>query len=297
MILPKKIEKGDHIGILSTARSVDNESITRAVEWLHKLGLEAVCGETLSLTHHQFAGTDTERIADFQKMIADPKIKAIWCARGGYGTARLLDNIDFSPLLQTPKWILGYSDITALHCHLHRLGIASVHCTMPINLSQNTPEALSSLENFFFGRQNQYQWQNDISYDFCQIQGEIIGGNLSVIYSLLGSKSAISTEGKILFLEDLDEYLYHIDRMMLNLKRNGLLSNLKALVVGSFTQMHDNATPFGFSVKEIISEHCQNADFPIIFNAPAGHIDDNRTLIFGKTATLVLDGKSITLSV
>lgn len=295
MKIPIFLQKNDSVAIISTARSIEYQHIKHATDWLTQCGLKPVLGETISLKHHQFAGTDAQRITDLQQMLSDPNIKAIWCARGGYGTSRLLDFIDFSDFLNAPKWVMGFSDITALHCHLHSLGVASLHCTMPINIAENTNEALVSLQNFLFGKKISYQWKNNFEYASTEIQTEIIGGNLSVIYSVLGSKSSISTEGKILFLEDLDEYLYHIDRMILNLKRNGLLLGLKALLVGSFTKIHDNATPFGKSVEEIICEHCSEFNFPIIFNTPAGHISDNRTLAFGKKVTLTIENKDITL--
>lgn len=295
MKIPKILQKNDRIGILSTARAISEQELQPAVNWLSDKGLHYFLGETISLKYHQFAGTDAQRIADIQAMISNPDIKAIWCARGGYGTARLLDFIDFSPLLTAPKWIMGYSDVTALHSHLNTLGVASLHCTMPINITENTSEALLSLENFLFGKEIKYQWENEISYPSTEIQGEIVGGNLSVIYSLLGSKSSICSDGKILFLEDLDEYLYHIDRMMLNLKRNGLLSNLKAILVGSFTKMHDNSIAFGQTAEQIIKTHCQQYNYPIIFNAPMGHIADNRALVLGKEVKLSLRGKMVSL--
>ncbi|GIZ16458.1 S66 peptidase family protein [Capnocytophaga catalasegens] len=296
MKTPFFLKENDSVGIISTARSISYQEILPAIEWLQSIGLQPVIGKTIGLSHHQFAGTDTERLADLQEMLDNPQINAIWCARGGYGTARLLDFIDFSHFLKNPKWILGYSDVTALHAHLSRLGIASTHCTMPINVAKNTKESLLSLKNFLFGSSNQYQWENSQTfYENCHIEGEIIGGNLSIIYSLLGSKSSICSEGKILFIEDLDEYLYHIDRMILNLKRNGVLSRLKALLVGNFSQMHDNNIPFGKSVEEIILEHCQEYNYPIIFNVPTGHIDDNRPLVFGKKVELFIKNNVSTL--
>lgn len=284
------------IGIISTARKLTINELEPSLEWLKKLKIPFELGENILCSENQFAGTDSQRATDLQQMILRDDISVIWCARGGYGTARILDLVDFSPLKRSHKWIVGYSDVTALHCHLNRQNIATLHATMPINVANNSEKSLQSLENFLLGKENFYQWENDFSLEGKQkIQAEIVGGNLSVIYSLLGSESSIYTNGKILLLEDLDEYLYHIDRMILNLKRNGLFNNLKALLVGSFTQIHDNATPFGKSVKEIILEHCQEFSFPIIFNAPSGHIDDNRAFVLGKKVSLEIENQQITL--
>lgn len=289
MKIPYFLNKGDKVGILSTARSISKDEIQKAIDWLISIGLTPHIGKSIGAQYNQFAGEDSLRRDDLQEMIDDPNIKAIWCARGGYGTARILDKVDFWALIQSPKWIIGYSDVTALHLHIQRLGIASVHATMPINVADNTSDSLLSLENVLFGKPLQYQWQNTLSYPPQTIEGEIIGGNLSVIYSLLGSNSMTDVQGKILFLEDLDEYLYHIDRMMLNLKRNGLLKNLKALLVGSFTQIHDNAIAFGKNTQQIIHEHCSEYGYPILFNTPAGHISDNRAMILGKKISLTID--------
>lgn len=290
---PKKEMK---IGIISTAKKLTISELSPALEWLKKLKIPFVLGNHIYCSDNQFAGTDKQRASDLQTMILRNDISVIWCARGGYGTARILDLVDFSPLKNQHKWIVGYSDITALHNHLNSQNIPTLHATMPINVSENSREALQSLEHFLFDKENIYQWKNDFSLNMKQkIEAEIVGGNLSVIYSLLGSQSSIYTKEKILLLEDLDEYLYHIDRMILNLKRNGIFDNLKALLVGGFTKMHDNPIPFGKSVKEIIWEHCQEFSFPIIFNTPSGHINDNRAFVFGKKISLEIENQHITL--
>lgn len=198
-------------------------------------------------------------------MLYNPTVKGIWCARGGYGTVRIIDILNFSDFSNHPKWIVGYSDITVLHSHLNTLRIASMHATMPVNISRNSAASLASLKTALFGQKNVYDFPHE-SKKLDTITGELVGGNLSILYSLLGSSSSIDTRGKILFLEDLDEYLYHVDRMMMNLKRNGYFDEIKALLVGGMTKMKDNSIPFGKTAREIIEDVCKNFDFPIIFD-------------------------------
>ena len=237
-----------------------------------------------------------QRSADLQQMIDNPDIKAIICARGGYGTVRILDLIDFSDLKANPKWIAGYSDVTALHSTLHNLNITSLHSTMPINFSDNTKNSLESLKQTLFGNLISYNFPRHELNRIGHTKGKVVGGNLSVIYSLLGSNTDINTDGKILFLEDLDEYLYHIDRMMMNLKRNGKLSKLAGLIIGGMSDMNDNTIPFGKSAMEIIAESVSEYDYPVAFNFPAGHIDNNNTIILGQNANLTIDRKNSNLT-
>ena len=228
-------------------------------------------------------------------MIDDNNVKAILFARGGYGSVRIIDKINFTNLIHNPKWFIGYSDITVFHSHLNSLGIASLHATMPVNFKQNTVKAILSLKNKLFLESNILAFK-DLNLDFClSISGDVIGGNLSILYSLIGSSSDLDTDNKILFLEDLDEYLYHLDRMMISLKRNGKLSNLKALLIGSMTKMNDNVIPFGKTPHEIILEHTKDYSYPVISNFPAGHIDDNLSLILGKKSYLKIDNNNVTL--
>lgn len=295
MILPNSLNKGDKIGLVSTARYISRIELKTAIEVLEEWGLNVILGVNIFCNNEQFAGTDLERAADLQMMINDNSIKAILCTRGGYGTARIIDLIDFTNLFKYPKWIIGYSDITVLHTHINKLGLASLHATMPINFNTNTSNALKSMHSCLFKQQQQITspayYLNKNGY----VNAEIVGGNLSVIYSLLGSKSDIDTVGKILFLEDLDEYLYHIDRMVLNLKRNNKFSQLKGLIVGAMEDMHDNTISFGKSVNEIIYEHTSDYNFPICFNFPAGHISNNTSLILGKNSELEINNNNVNL--
>ena len=283
---PNYLQKGDTVAIVSTARKISSDQIIAAIKLLEKWGLNVAIGNTIGSEDRQFAGNDEARINDFQQMLDNPKVKAIWCARGGYGTVRIVDKLDFSAFKKQPKWIIGYSDITVLHSHIHNLGIETLHATMPINIEKNSKESLETLKKGLFGKNLSYQIPADEKNKLGNASGELVGGNLSVLYSLLGSKSSIKTDGKMLFIEDLDEYLYHIDRMLMNLKRNGYFDNLKGLIVGGLTNMHDNEIPFGKTAEEIILDCVAEFDFPVVFNFPAGHLDDNRALILGRKVTL-----------
>jgi len=296
MIIPKKIKVGDKIGIISTARKINLEELTPAIKMLESWGLQVVLGLNLFEVDNQFSGTVKQRTADLQAMIDDESIAAILCARGGYGTVQLIDNIDFSNLKKTPKWIIGYSDVTVLHSHLNNLGIASLHATMPINFETNTKESLESLKNSLFGHEKSITCKVQPFNRFGKVEAEIVGGNLSILYSLLGSSSEINTDDKILFIEDLDEYLYHIDRMMMNLKRNGKFAKLKGFIVGGMSDMNDNVIPFGKTAEEIILEYTKDYDFPICFGFPSGHLNDNRCIRLGVKSVLEINENGVSLS-
>ena len=286
IIRPSPLKQGDQVGIISTARKISKEELTFAKKTLENWGLEVVFGKNIFEEYNQFAGKDLQRAVDLQEMIDNPKIKAIICARGGYGTVRILDLVDFNGLKANPKWIAGYSDITALHSTLHNLNISSLHSTMPVNFETNTNACLESLKQALFGKPVSYSFPSNKLNRIGNSEGKVVGGNLSIIYSLLGSSSDIKTFGKILFLEDLDEYLYHIDRMMINLKRNGKLNNLAGLIIGGMSDMNDNTIPFGKNAIEIIAETVSEFDYPVAFNFPAGHIKNNNTILLGQKAKL-----------
>ncbi len=296
MIIPKKLTKGDKIGIISTARKISLEELKPAIHILESWSLEVVLGTNLLEADNQFSGTVHQRTADFQSMIDDKSIRAILCARGGYGSIQIIDNIDFSSLKKNPKWIVGYSDVTVLHSHLNTLGIASMHATMPINFSTNTDKAIQSLRKSLFGLENNIKCKTHPFNKLGSVEAEIVGGNLSILYSLLGSKSDIDTNKKILFIEDLDEYLYHIDRMIISLKRNGKFDNLKGLIIGGMSEMNDNDIPFGKTSVQIILEHLESFEFPICFAFPAGHMDDNNAIVFGINSRLIITEKKVILS-
>ncbi|MBW1298534.1 S66 peptidase family protein [Aquimarina litoralis] len=295
MLKPDFVRKGDKIAIVSTARKIHQKEVEEAVKILEKWNLVPIIGKTIGLENHQFAGTDEERIGDFQRMLDDPEIKAIWCARGGYGTIRIIDALDFSKFQERPKWIIGYSDVTVLHAHIHNLSISTIHAAMPIDIFKGTNEAKQSLYDALFGTNFNYQIPSNQNNRMGTSRGKLIGGNLSILYAICGSISSIDCEGKILCIEDLDEYLYHIDRMLQNLKRNGYFDKLSGLIVGGMTKMHDNNIPFGKNAEEIILDTVKEYDFPVAFDFPMGHIEDNRALVLGTEVSLSVSETEVIL--
>ena len=296
MTTPPILQKGDTIAILATARKNVDDNLKPAIDLLHSWGLEVVIGNTIGLDNNQLAGTDEERAADFQKQLDNPNIKAIWCVKGGYGTVRMIDLLDFTKFKQHPKWIIGFSDITVLHNHLNTMGFKSIHGVMPITVPRATPEAIESLRLSLFGEKLNYNIPSDPMNRTGSASGELVGGNLSILYSLLGSESAIDCNDKILFIEDLDEYLYHIDRMMMNLKRNGCLESIKGIIVGSMTKMKDNEIPWGKNAVEIVEDVTRKYNIPVIYNFPAGHIRDNRTLVLGDIIHMEVNSNSASVT-
>jgi muramoyltetrapeptide carboxypeptidase len=296
MTTPATLQKGDTIAILATARKNVDDNLKPAIDLAHSWGLEVVIGSTIGLDNNQLAGTDEQRAADFQKQLDNPNIKAIWCVKGGYGTVRIIDLLDFTAFKKHPKWIIGFSDITVLHNHLNTMGFKTLHAVMPITVPRATKEAIESLRQSLFGTGLRYEITTAPMNKMGKATGELVGGNLSILYSLLGSPSAIDCHDKILFIEDLDEYLYHIDRMMMNLKRNGCLESIKGIVVGSMTKMKDNDIPWGKNAVQIIEDITKNYNVPIIYNFPAGHIQDNRALILGSTVTIEVTPTKSSLS-
>jgi muramoyltetrapeptide carboxypeptidase len=286
MITPPYLQKGDTVAILATARKHIVKSMQPTIDLLESWGLHVVVGESIGLEENQLAGSDEERAADLQEQLDNPNIKAIWCARGGYGTVRVIDLIDFTQFKKSPKWLVGFSDVTVLHNHLNTMGYKSIHGIMPISLAKASKEAIESLRLSLFGQPLQYAIDPHPMNRLGKASGELVGGNLSILYSLLGSPSVIDCTDKILYIEDLDEYLYHIDRMMMNLKRNGCLESLKGIIVGSMTDMKDNDIPWGKNALEIVQDVTKQYNIPVIFNFPAGHIHDNRALILGNNVTI-----------
>ena len=296
MIIPPKLKIGDTIGIVSTARKISLDELTPAIDIIKSWGLQIKLGANLFEEYHQFSGTIAQRTSDLQTMIDDDSINAILCARGGYGTVQIIDQINFTELKKNPKWIIGYSDITILHSHLNNLDIASLHASMPINFSTNSSQSLVSLKKSLFEFTSPIEIPSHPFNKLGVAEGEIIGGNLSILYSLLGSKSDINTSGKILFIEDLDEYLYHIDRMIMSLKRNEKLNQLKGMIVGGMNDMNDNKIPFGKTAEQIIFDYTKDYNFPICFNFPAGHLQDNRTIILGAKSKLEITERKVIFS-
>ncbi|MCV9928005.1 LD-carboxypeptidase [Flavobacterium sp. LS1R49] len=286
MITPPYLQEGDTVALVATARKNIDDNLQPTIDLLKSWGIETVIGNTIGLDTNQLAGTDEQRAADFQHQMDNPNIKAIWCVRGGYGTVRMIDLLDFTKFKQHPKWVIGFSDVTVLHNHLNTMGYKSIHGIMPVSVARATPDAVATMKMALFGDPISYTIPSDPMNRFGKATGELVGGNLSILYSLLGSKSAIDCRDKILFIEDLDEYLYHIDRMMMNLRRNGCIENLKGIVIGAMTKMKDNDIPWGKNALEIVDDVTKKYNIPVIFNFPAGHIQDNRALVMGSTITI-----------
>jgi muramoyltetrapeptide carboxypeptidase len=282
---PPYLKQGDKIAVIATARKISEEELRPALNVFVQWGLTPVLGKHVYETHHQFAGTDEQRASDLQWALNSEEFKAIIIVRGGYGTIRIMDAIDFSMFEKHPKWLIGYSDVTVLHTHINRLGYQSLHATMPINFFKNET-ATQSLKYALFGNTNTIEIAAHPLNKVGQSQGVLIGGNLSLLYAISGSQSDINYENCILFIEDLDEYLYHIDRMMQQLKRSGKLSKLSGLIVGGMSDMKDNTVPFGKTAEEIVLDAVKAYAYPICFGFPAGHIDENRALVFGEVITL-----------
>lgn len=296
LLKPALLQKGDTVYILSTARKITLEEITPAITHFESWGLNVVIGKTIGKVDHQYAGSDQYRKEDFQTALDNPAVKAIICARGGYGTVRMMDDLNYDEFMKAPKWVVGFSDVTYLHVHIsNSIGIQTLHSIMPVQFPKSTPEAIESLRKELFGETNEYSVAPHELNRTGKAQGILIGGNLSILYSITGTKSGMNTYGKILFLEDIDEYLYHIDRMMMNLKRSGKLQGLAGVVVGGFTEMKDNAIPFGKNAYEIIAEHVAEFNYPVCYNFPTGHIADNRALAVGKTYSLEVTPEKVLL--
>ncbi len=290
MTTPPPLEEGDTVGIVAPARSIDPQVLEPAIRLIESWGLWVVVGKNLYAREHQFAGKDRDRAADMQQMLDDDNIKAVLCARGGYGTVRMLQHLDFHHFSKHPKWIVGFSDITILHSYInHHLHIKTIHGQMPLNFPKEQTDNTSTqmLRNVLFGKPLSYSWNPSHP---CHIPGtlcgRLTGGNLSVLYSLNATPYDLQTKGAILFLEDVDEYLYHIDRMMMNLKLSGKLDHIAGLVLGGMTSMNDNSVPFGKNAYQIVFDIMDELEIPVVPDCPAGHQDPNLPLIMGSHVKL-----------
>lgn len=285
LIRPPSLKKGDTIIILSPAGKVsDRTAVDPGIELANHWGLVVFFGNHLLSQDNSFAGSDKNRLEDLQKALDDPSIKAIWASRGGYGTVRIVDDLDFSTFVQKPKWIIGYSDITVLHNKIHSLGFESIHGQMPLTLKLDDPvqkESIKSLHAALFGKKLQYKIKSSPENRNGNSTGQLVGGNLSIVYSMLDSDTNLNMDGKILFIEDVGERLYHIDRMMISLKRAGYFENCKGLILGDFRIKPNEGNPFGKTLEDIVHEATEGTDFPVVFGFPAGHLDDNRALKMG----------------
>ncbi|HMQ76782.1 MAG TPA: LD-carboxypeptidase [Flavobacteriales bacterium] len=315
MIVPPALRPGDTIAIIPTARAITVEELRDGIALAESWGLRVKLGAGIGRKHFQQAGTAEERAADLQAALDDHAVRAIWCARGGYGTVHLLDHLDLSAMRRDPKWIVGFSDITVLHNALHNIGIASLHAQMPFHIGGKTEECRETLRAALFGEMYGVasgEWRVTgpdgpplatrhsilATPRVGQCEGVLVGGNLSLLYALRGTPYDIDPRGKILFIEDLDELLYHMDRMVQNLRLAGWFKDLIGLIVGGMSDMHDKNPddPFGKAAERIIVDALGHTRYPVCFGFPAGHIDDNRALIFGLPARLTVTEDAATLT-
>jgi muramoyltetrapeptide carboxypeptidase len=283
---PAYLKKGDKVAIVCPAKKL-KKPIDDAIALLESWGLEVVVGKTVFASCNQFAGDDALRTADLQHFLDDPEIKAIIAGRGGYGTIRIIDDLDFSRFNEEPKWLVGFSDITVLLAHAFAaLNTQSIHGQMPGTFEDATPESLESLRKALFGEEISYTVEGHVLNREGEAEGILIGGNLTLLIAMEGSVSAMDYRDKILFIEDVAEQEYAIDRMLRVLNRSGKLAQLKGLIIGAFNEIAEESIPFGQSVEEVILEIVRPYDFPVCFNFPVGHIADNCAMVLGEHGQL-----------
>jgi len=295
MIAPPALRKGSLVYITAPAKAVEMEEILSAQKVFEDWGFKVLIAPHCVQRFHYFSGTDAERLADFQEGLDNPEIEAIICARGGYGCARIVERLNWNRFIQQPKWIVGFSDVTVFHHKVHRLGIQSLHGIMPLGMRKGSPEARETLRSALIGGAYQIQGVSSAMNQEGETIGELIGGNLTIISSLLGTPLAYSFAHSILFIEDIGEYVYKIDRMLQTLKLCGVFDQIIGLIVGGVTDMEDTDIPFGKSIPELITELIKDKTYPVVFEFPAGHITDNRTLVIGKSAKLSVTKEQFSL--
>lgn len=286
LITPPYLQKGDTIAMVAPAGILKNRKhvIDKAKELAESWGLHVVYGKHMFNQNYHFAGTDEERCQDFQNALDNPNIKAIWSARGGYGSVRILDKLDFTQFKKNPKWIVGYSDITAFHNHIHNLGYETLHAMMGTSmqdLPSDIPETISTFKKALFGERLSYTINANKNNRTGEANGVLVGGNIAILASMLGSESQLNTDGKILFIEEIGEYKYSVDRMLQSLKRAGYFNKVKAVIVGDMTKIKKNTTPWGYTIEHLVLAVLPK-EIPVLFDFPAGHEPDNRALIFGR---------------
>lgn len=294
--VPASLQKGDLIAIVAPAKSIEPEHVLFAKAFFEKEGFRVEISENCLGEHHYFSGDEAQRLIDFQSALDNPKVRAIICARGGYGCVQLLDRVQWAAQLREPKWIVGFSDVTYFHQRMQRHEIASIHGTMPLNFQQNSEESLSTLIQCLKGKPAEISWKSNENNRLGSVTGTLVGGNLSILYALLGTDDQIDFDNTILYIEDVGEPIYAIDRMFYAFSKAGIFDKIKGLIVGGMTNLTDTAVPFGKSYEEVILSHFDYRKVPIAFGLPAGHIDDNRALILNANVALTATQNSSQLS-
>lgn len=300
LIQPPYLKIGDTVAIVAPSSILINQekTINQAKELLETWGLQVVFGNHLFNKSGHFAGNDNQRTEDFQKVLNDSSIKAVWCAKGGYGALRILDKLDFSKFKKNPKWIIGYSDITVFHNHLHNLGYESIHGILSTSITNDiskVEESISSLKKALFGEQLKYQLEGSTYNKTGTASGQLVGGNLTLLHTLIGSKTNLDTNNSILFIEEIGEYAYHIDRMLQSLKRSGYFDHCNGILVGYINKVRYNDTDFGRTIEEIILDIASDYNFPVAFNMTAGHEHINNAMILGRKIELMVNREKTTV--
>lgn len=282
--IPPYLKKGDIIGLVAPAGYMPQKKFQQAIKILTNWGYNVLCGKTPGHQYHYFSGTDEERKNDLQQMLDNKDVRAIMCVRGGYGTGRIIDQLDFKKFKQNPKWIIGFSDVTILHSHIFsNYHIATLHAPMAgaFNNGEWKNDYVQSLRNALSGRKANYKIPLKPYSRSGDVRGTVVGGNLALLTHLLGTRSELDTKNKILFIEDVGEYIYNIDRMLTQMQRSGKLEKLAGLLVGSFNDVKDTTIPFGKTVQEVIHERVKGYGYPIAFGFPVGHEKGNYALKVG----------------
>jgi muramoyltetrapeptide carboxypeptidase len=290
-IKPDYLKSGDTIAIIAPSGVLNNrnQAIENAKKLIVEWGLVPIIGKNIYKKNYHFAGNDKQRLDDLQWAFDHKNIKAIWCARGGYGSIRIIDQLSFDQFKKYPKWLIGYSDITVLHNKLNNLGFETIHGMMAVNMEENQKEineSIESLKNCLFGKLKSYHINNNKYNRIGKSSGILVGGNLTLLASQLGSSSEINTKDKILFIEEIGEYKYHIDRMLQSLKRAGFFDNCNGVLIGDMSEIKINSPSWGSSVNELIYDVLKPYKFPISFGIQSGHLKHNESLIFGRNIDL-----------
>ena len=290
-IKPDYLKSGDTIAIIAPSGVLNNrnQAIENAKKLIVEWGLVPIIGKNIYKKNYHFAGNDKQRLDDLQWAFDHKNIKAIWCARGGYGSIRIVDELNFDQFKKYPKWLIGYSDITVLHNKLNNLGFETIHGMMAVNMEENQKEineSIESLKNCLFGELKSYHINNNKYNRIGKSSGILVGGNLTLLVAQLGSSSEIDTKDKILFIEEIGEYKYHIDRMLQSLKRAGFFDNCNGVLIGDMSEIKINSPSWGSSVNELIYDVLKPYKFPISFGIQSGHLKHNESLIFGRNIDL-----------